>query len=164
MSLLVTLFQIYVQNTSHPMMIVTGIYTLTSTLIMAFTPLGKSNLVKYVLSLYVWIHTIATVLVYKDWLPENLKGNKQVFEYQILVSYLLINSVPYHEFLFEFFTQGFVVLLGAYFQAQGEYNSELVEESLDAFVMRRLYKYILIVILITLGQYFIQFDYLSVMI
>ena len=58
------------------MMIVTGIYTLTSTLIMAFTPLGKSNLVKYVLSLYVWIHTIATVLVYKDWLPENLKGNK----------------------------------------------------------------------------------------
>jgi hypothetical protein len=63
----------------------------------------------------------------------------------------VINVVPYHEFHFELCTQGLVIIIGAYLQAQGEFNSELHEESFAAFATRRVQKYMIIVFFITLG-------------
>ena len=70
----------------------------------ACTPPGNQNFIKFLLTAYVWMHTIATVLVFNDWLPEWLRGNKQVFEYQILVNYLILNMGPFHDVHYEFFS------------------------------------------------------------
>ena len=57
-----------------------------------------------------------------------------------------------------------MVLVGSYLQALGEHNDDIHPETLQAFAMRRLYRYILIVVMVTVGQYFAQLDYTKLII
>jgi hypothetical protein len=52
---------------------------------------GRVQDCSYMAVLYIIIHVGATILVYEDLLPEALIGPKEVFEYQILINFIIIN-------------------------------------------------------------------------
>jgi hypothetical protein len=82
---------------------------------------GRIQDCKYILVLYIINHVSAVVLVYTDLLPDVLTGPKEIFEYQIIINYVFINLLPMYEFHFSMIYQVPFVLIGAYFQAKGEY-------------------------------------------
>ena len=44
---------------------------------------------------YLLIHSVATVCCYKGWLPQSFKiPNKDVFDFQIVLNFVVINSIP----------------------------------------------------------------------
>lgn len=120
------------------------------------------------LLLYVFMNVVATVVAYHedDILPQFLKGNPEAFEYQILISYIVINQFSLQDFRFSVVTMVPIVLIGAYFQAHYEYKHLLpiLNEDETAFVIRRLNRYVLIVVLYTVGHYLTQIDYTTLII
>lgn len=55
--------------------------------------LGERKRLKFNIFSYTLIHVVCTILVYQRWVPECLDGRKDVFEYQILINYIVINLV-----------------------------------------------------------------------
>ena len=66
---------------------------------------------------YLLVNTIGTVCVYKDWLPESLtRPNKDVFDYQILHNFIIINCVPLIDIKLTIFGMFPTLMIGTYLQ------------------------------------------------
>ena len=66
---------------------------------------------------YLLIHTVAAVCCYRGWLaPALTLPNKDVFEFQILVNFIIINALPLFEFKLTLFGMVPVLLIGTYLQ------------------------------------------------
>ncbi len=62
---------------------------------------------------------MATVCCYKDWLaPALTTPNKDVFEFQILVNFIIINALPLIEFKITLLGMVPVLLIGTYLQVK----------------------------------------------
>ena len=84
--------------------------------------LGERKRLKFNIFFFTMIHVACSTLVFQDWLPEMLKGKKNVFEIQIVYNYIAINIVSNQHFFTGFCTQGPIIIVGTYFQATAEYN------------------------------------------
>ena len=66
---------------------------------------------------YLLIHTVAAVCCYRGWLaPALTTPNKDVFEFQILVNFIIINALPLIELRMTLFGMVPVLLIGTYLQ------------------------------------------------
>ncbi len=66
---------------------------------------------------YLLVHTVATVCCYRDWLAPALTiPNKDVFDFQILVNFIIINTLPLIEFRWTLFGMVPVLMIGTYMQ------------------------------------------------
>ena len=66
---------------------------------------------------YFLVHSIAAVCCYHGWLPPRLKiPNKNIFDFQILVNFIIINALPLIEIRFTVFAMVPILLITTYMQ------------------------------------------------
>ena len=64
---------LFISGSGHPVLIITsGIMVLMWLLILIFRWIGRLELATYLTVPYMAVHTVATVCVYKGWLPDAL--------------------------------------------------------------------------------------------
>ena len=66
---------------------------------------------------YFLVHSIATVCCYHEWLPPRLRiPNRNIFDAQILVNFIIINAVPLIEIKYTVFAMVPILLISTYMQ------------------------------------------------
>jgi len=67
---------------------------------------------------YLLVHTILAVCCYREWLaPRITHKNKELFEYHILLNFIIVNALPLTDFKWTVFGMVPVLLIGTYMQA-----------------------------------------------
>jgi len=113
------------QRSGNPMMLVTGVGTLlVSIAVKIMNKVGKS---KYYIAfdllalVYMIIHACGAVCTYKEWVPESFRRYpKDVMQWQIMINFILVNSIPLMDFLNTLFFMLPVFLISSYLQLQEE--------------------------------------------
>ncbi len=64
---------------------------------------------------YMLTHAIAAVCCYKEWIPESFKEYpKDVFEFQIVLNYILVNAIPLFDFSWTIFFMCPILIVSSY--------------------------------------------------
>ena len=109
---------LFLYGNGHPVLIITsGIMIALWFVILIFKWMGKLELATYLTVPYMLGHTVATVCVYKGWLVGALqRPNKDIFDFQILLNFILINAIPLIEIRWTIFGMLPCLLIGTYLQ------------------------------------------------
>ena len=72
---------------------------------------------------YLLVHAVASVCCYRGWLSKKLQiPNKDIFDFQILVNFIIINVLPLIEIRFTVFAMVPILLVSTYLQVTVQAN------------------------------------------
>lgn len=117
LSFLYNLF-LFITKQGHPLLVVTSGITLAGYIPIFYLKFrGMLWKATYLCVPYLLVHTVASVCCYRGWLPPALTiKNKDIFDFQILVNFLIINALPLIEFRWTLFGMVPTLLIGTYMQ------------------------------------------------
>ena len=77
----------------------------------------QTKLAPYLAVPYLLTHCISTVCCYNGWLPEAwLKYPKDVFEFQIVLQFIIVNAIPLLDFTETLFVMTPIFIVSSYMQ------------------------------------------------
>ena len=120
LSFLVTFMNFYVLDSGHPMLLITSGLNFAILAALFVSHKCHIDLGALPFDFYYVVHAVSVILVYNEWLPEQLCKSKFELQYQNIVNYVLIMCVPVHSFGRTFCLLTPLFLYTAYVQAQYE--------------------------------------------
>ena len=102
----------------HPLLLVTAGVTLALfVLLFYWHRAGSLWKATYLCVPYLLLHTISAVCCYRDWLTPAMKiPNKDIYEFQILLNFIVINALPLVDIRLTAFGMVPILLIGTYLQ------------------------------------------------
>ena len=116
-ALIYNLVLFFVAN-GHPLLVVTSGVTLSGFVLIFYWHFrGKLWLATYLCVPYMLVHAVASVCCYRGWLAPGLTlSNKNIFDFQILVNFIIINALPLIEIRFTIFGMVPILFVSTYMQ------------------------------------------------
>ena len=102
------------------MILVTSVLTLLLALVAKlFLVIGRPELSTHLLVPYFLMHATGAVCTYKEWVPESFaEYPKDALQWHILVTFILINTIPLINFLVTTFVMFPILIVSSYLQLQ----------------------------------------------
>ena len=76
---------------------------------------GLGMLNEHLVIVYLLIHCIGTVCLYKEWVPRSfLDYPKDVMQWQIMINFILCNAIPLIDFLITTFVMFPILIVSSY--------------------------------------------------
>ena len=120
MTVIATIYNLllYLFFKGHPLLVVTSGVTLSGYILFFYWYCtGSLWRATYLCVPYLIVHTVAAVCCYRDWLLPSLKiPNKDIFDFQILLNFIIINALPLIEIRWTVFGMVPILLVGTYLQ------------------------------------------------